>query len=138
MYAARYSANQYRNNSVNTSPEQLIVMCYDGMLRFLKSAMNAMDQKNVPEKVRYINKTLAIVEELQSTLNFEKGGEIAVNLDRLYSFFSSELMQASLDNDLVKMRRIHQMCQDLRESWAKVAADRATQVPGDQNYTFSG
>lgn len=128
MYAASYSANQYRTNSVNTSPEQLVVMCYDGMLRFLSVAEQAMIDHNLALKIKHINKVLAIVEELQSTLDFDRGGDIAVNLDRLYSYFGSQLMKISLDEDLELLQQVKTMMTELRASWAKVASDCAMQV----------
>jgi len=138
MYAANYSANQYRANSVNTSQEQLVVMCYDGMIRFLTIAEQGINDNDVQKKIIHVNKVLAIIEELQSTLDFQRGGEIAVNLDRLYNFFSSQLMRVSLDNDLKALNHIKSMMQDLRTSWAKVAAEQSAQVSSAGNLAMSG
>ena len=138
MYAANYSANQYRVNSVNTSPEQLVVMCYDGMIRFLGFAEQAIADKDIRAKIKNINKTLAIVDELQSTLDFERGGDIAVNLDRLYNYFSSQLMRASMDNDQKILGQIKSMMNDLRESWAVVASECAMKTMASGNLALSG
>ncbi len=138
MYAAKYTANQYRANSVNTSPEQLVVMCYDGMIRFLGITEKAIQEGDIQRKVKHVNKVLAIVEELQSTLDFERGGDIAKNLDRLYNFFSSQLMKVSLDNDLEILAQIRTMLTDLRSSWAKVAVDQSAQASSNGNLALSG
>lgn len=138
MYAANYTANQYRVNSVNTSQEQLVVMCYDGMIRFLTIAEQGIQEGDVQKKIKHVNKVLAIIEELQSTLDFQRGGEIAVNLDRLYNYFSSQLMRVSLDNDLKVLNHIKAMFQDLRISWAKVAAEQSAQVTSSGNLALSG
>jgi flagellar protein FliS len=114
-------AQQYRSQTVSTSPQQLVVMCYDGMILFLNKARNAMEQGLVADKTLYINKTLAIVGELQSHLNFEVGGEIAVNLDRIYDYFSRELLSASVHNDGTKLEHLQHLMRELRGSWAKVA-----------------
>ncbi|PIE90079.1 MAG: flagellar export chaperone FliS [Acidobacteria bacterium] len=138
MYAATYTANQYRNNSVNTSPEQLVVMCYDGMIRFLTTAETAIKEGDLQNKMKYVNKVLAIVEELQATLDFERGGEIARNLDRLYNFFSSQLMKVSLHEDLEVLEQLKNMFTELRASWAKVASEMATQGNASGNLALSG
>ena len=125
-YSASYSAGQYRTNSVNTSPLQLIVMCYDGMSRFMRKACEAIEANDIQARVKYINKTLAIVDELQNSLDFVRGGEIARNLDRVYDYFNNELMKVGMKNDLKVLAHLETLVQDLREAWAKVAEENPT------------
>ena len=122
-FSANYSANQYRANSVNVSPLQLVVMCYDGMIRFIRKAYAAIEANDIAERVKYINKTLAIVDELQNSLDFNRGGDIARNLDRIYDYLSNELMKAGMKNDLGTLTHLEQLITDLRGSWADIAKD---------------
>lgn len=131
-YSPNYSANQYRTNSVNTSPLQLVVMCYDGMLRFMRKASKCIEDKDVAGKVKYINKTLAIVDELQSSLDFVRGGEVARNLDRVYDYFNNELMQASMRDDQDKLQHVEKLAEELRAAWAKIAAETPQPGAADQ------
>ena len=122
-YSASYSANQYRTHSVNTSPLQLVVMCYDGMLRFMRKAKDAIEAKDIEKKVKFINKTIAIVDELQNSLDFVRGGEVARNLDRVYDYVNNELMQVGVKNDTAILDHLVKLIADLRGAWAKIAAD---------------
>ncbi len=132
-FSAKYTANQYRANSVNTSPLQLVVMCYDGMLRFLKRAAKAIEERDIENRVKYLNKTLAIIEELQSSLDFSRGGEVARNLDRVYEYFNNELMKAGMNNDLKLLGHVEKLVVELREAWGKIAAENAAPEAGSTN-----
>ena len=123
MYALNYSANQYKANSVNCSPQQLIVMCYDGVIRFLNGVSHCIETKDIEGKVKNLNKALAIVDELQNSLDFTQGGEIAVNLDRVYDYFGYQLMQVGMKNDLKALSQVMDLVKELRSAWAKVAQD---------------
>lgn len=122
-YSASYSANQYRTNSVNTSPLQLVVMCYDGMIRFMRKAHSAIEENNIQERVKYINKVLAIVDELQNSLDFSQGGDIARNLDRIYDYFNNELMKVGMNNDLKVLTHLIKLTTELRGAWAQVSEE---------------
>jgi flagellar protein FliS len=122
MYSSNYSVNQYRSNSVNTSPVQLVVMCYDGMLRFMRQAREGILEKNIEKRVKFINKTLAIISELQATLDFNQGPEVAKNLDRVYNYLNRQLMKASLEKNAEIVEGCENLVRELREAWAQVAA----------------
>ena len=136
-FSASYSANQYRSNSVNTSPLQLVVMCYDGMLRFMGKAQDAIEKGDIENKVKFVNKTIAIVDELQNSLDFVRGGEVARNLDRVYDYFNHELMKVGIKNDVKVLEHLCKLTRELREAWAKIAQENPlgqqaapTQRPG--------
>lgn len=139
-FSAQYSANQYRTNSVNTSPLNLVVMCYDGMLRFLKNAREAIEKGEIQERVKYINKTLAIIDELQNSLDFVRGGEVARNLDRIYDYFNNELMKVGMKNDLKALAHVEKLVRELRESWSEIARQNPAASGGGerQGLTITG
>jgi flagellar protein FliS len=114
--------NQYKNNQVlNASPEQILIMLYDGALRFLRQAKAAIEAGDTAEKTRAISKTVAIIAEFSNTLDRENGGEIAEDLSRLYDFSLRELSMASLKNDAARLEPVEKILQDLREGFAEAA-----------------
>ncbi len=131
-YSKSYSANQYRANSVNTSPLQLVVMCYDGMLRFMKKVHDAIEARDIPNRVTYLNKTLAIVDELQNSLDFVRGGDVARNLDRIYNYLSNELMKVGMHNDLKTLGHLETLVRDLRSAWSDIANNTPSPSPAER------
>jgi len=139
-YSASYSANQYRTNSVNTSPLQLVVMCYDGMIRFMKKAYQSIEENDIENKVKFINKTIAIVDELQNSLDFVRGGEVARNLDRVYDYFNNELMKIGIEDNLESLKHLEKLASDLRSAWSKIASEAPAQpeAPQSPGLTITG
>ena len=87
----------YQDNAVSTqSKGRLIVMLYDGAIKFMKLAIMEMEKKNYEAKGRYINKALDIINELNVVLDMDAGGEIAGNLRKLYIFMNNRLSQANI------------------------------------------
>ncbi len=112
--------NQYQNNQVTTaSPEQLLIMLYDGAIRFVRQAEEAMAAKERVRKLESISKAIGIVSELSNTLDHQVGGEIAENLDALYHFMVRELTQANLGNDAKKLQVVEDLLCGLRETWVQ-------------------
>jgi len=110
--------NQYKNNQVMTaSPEQIMIMLYDGAIRFLAQAMKGIDDGNIELKNYGIQKAMAIVMEFRNTLDHDIGGEIAANLDALYDYMIREMIQANIKKDREKLQNVHTMLSDLRDTW---------------------
>lgn len=90
----------YQENAVSTqSKGRLIVMLYDGAIKFMRLAIMEMEKKNYEAKGRYINKALDIINELNVVLDMDAGGDIASNLRKLYIFMSNQLSQANIKCD---------------------------------------
>lgn len=112
--------NQYQQNHIYTAtPEQILIMLYDGAIRFTRQAMIAGEQGNQAEKLERISKTLAIITEFSNTLNHEIGGEIAADLDGLYQFMIRELNAARKDKSGDKLKTVEGLLVDLRETWSQ-------------------
>ena len=113
------SLSQYRQNQVSsTAPEKTVLMLYDGAIRFLKNAIREIDENNnIVAKANLIEKTVKIFEYLQSCLDSDKGGEIAVNLSKLYDYMSIRLTEANLKNDTAKMEEVLNLLKTIREGW---------------------
>jgi flagellar protein FliS len=112
--------NTYKNNQVNTaSKKQLLIMLFDGAIKFLKFAAISIDEKNVPDAHKYIVKAEKILMELMSTLNFDYG-DIPKNLYNLYEFLYNELVQANLKKDKEKVLYVKSKMEELRDTWAQI------------------
>ena len=109
---------QYQENQIlSASPEKILVMLYDGAIRFTRQAMQGMTDGNVTLKLEGISRAMAIVTEFANTLDHEIGGEIAADLDGLYSFMVREFTQANLKNDIEKLQVVEGLLLDLRSTW---------------------
>src|SRR3569832_1218812 len=100
----RSSVQQY--NQVRThaqiegaSPHRLIQMLMEGALDKIRIALGFLDCRKIPEKVQHINWALSILDGLRNSLDMEKGGDIAQNLDSLYDYMQRRLVVANMDND---------------------------------------
>jgi len=123
--------NQYQQNHIATaSPEQILIMLYDGALRFLGQAAGGIENGDRELRTRYINKAIAIISELSATLNHEIGGEISAHLADLYDYMIRELMSANAHNDLLPLRGVEKMLGELRETWMQAIEMNRQEVTG--------
>jgi flagellar protein FliS len=119
-YAAQTQA--YQSSSVMTaSPEQLVVMLYDGAGRFLRQAEASMAEGAWQHAGERLNRGEAIVDELLATLNMD-AGEVAERLQAIYVFCKRCLIEARLERDPEKVGHVVRLLGDLRGAWAQVAA----------------
>jgi len=111
----------YQENAVNTqSKGRLIVMLYDGAIRFMKLAIMEMENKNYETKGRYINRAMDIINELNVVLDMEAGGEIAYNLRQLYMFMNKHLSQANIKCDPQFVREVIKLMEVLNQGWKAI------------------
>ena len=102
------------------SPHQLIVMLYEGLERWLTVARFAIMQSKIPEKCKAFDKAQAILEELRVSLDKEKGGEIAANLDQLYEYMSMRLLEANLKNSLEALAEVQKLAGEIHGAWKAI------------------
>ena len=97
-------AHAYLQTQVGTTGQgEIVVMLFDGALRFLAQARDKMQAKDYAGKGQLISRALDIVNELDSSLNMEVGGELAKNLHQLYFLCTTRLLQANLKLDMDKL-----------------------------------
>jgi flagellar protein FliS len=119
-------ARAYKAQSVLTaSPGHLVLMLYDGALRFMSLAQDALQApEETPRRIEIINtnliKTQNILIELQSCLNHEIGGEHAANLDRLYDYYIRRLFEANIKKDIAPLIEVEGLVRQLRDGWAEM------------------
>lgn len=112
----------YKEHTVSTqSKGRLIVMLYEGAIKFMKLAIKELDAGNFAGKGKYINKTLDIITELNAVLDIDSGGEVAMNLRNLYQYMIKRLNEANIQKDPNMIRDVIKLMEELNESWKAVA-----------------
>ena len=121
MSAYAPAPNVYRESAVLTAtPEQLVVMLYDGANRFLTQSAVAMRETRPAIAGEKLRRAEAIIDELLATLDMSVG-EIAQQLQALYLFFKEHLMAARLEQSPAKVEEVARLMRDLRSAWASIA-----------------
>ncbi|MDL2259458.1 flagellar export chaperone FliS [Deltaproteobacteria bacterium OttesenSCG-928-K17] len=133
-----YGTGQYRQTQVTTVDKgRLIVLLYEGAIKFLRDAIEAQNAGDIPAKSNYINRTLDIISELTQSLNMQEGGDIAQNLKRIYQFWTDHLLKAKVVRDSAAMEDVIEMMSSLIEAWQTVCndAEAARVTAGQENTT---
>jgi flagellar protein FliS len=116
------AADQYFRTQVRSSaPLELVVLLYDAALRSTAVAREAMLTENIPARRTALSKAMAIVNELQSVLDMERGGSIASELDRLYTWINGRLVDAVVKQDAKPIDEVRRVLETLRSAWHTIA-----------------
>ncbi|MDR4935417.1 flagellar export chaperone FliS [Rossellomorea marisflavi] len=120
----------YQNNSVNTAaPGELTLMLYNGCLKFLHIAKQAMTDKNIELKNTNIQKIQAIINELMVTL--DTNVNISANLLSLYEYINRRLSEANIKNDQSILEEIEGLITEFRDTWKQaIQMNRQKQYAG--------
>jgi flagellar protein FliS len=111
----------YRQTAIGTqSKGRLIVMLYDGAIKFMKLAIRELEAENYAAKGQYINRAQDIINELNAVLDTDSGGEIAHNLRRLYLFMGRRLSEANTKRDPQMIREVIGLMEELNQSWRAI------------------
>ena len=102
---------------MGASPVQLVVMLYDGALRFMEGGKRAMAQGEIFKQNDQLQRAQNIVLELMSTLDMKKGGDVSKNLLALYTYVLEQLVEANIRDDAVYIDRASKVMSELREGW---------------------
>lgn len=121
-YAAA-PTSAYKESAVLTAPpEQLVLMLYDGINRFLFQATVAMRGGDYILTNTKLQRAEAIIDELIATLDHEKGGEIADRLNAIYLYARRALGESRIEKSPEKIEHVQGLIRDLRESWAQICS----------------
>ena len=111
----------YRETAVSTqSRGRLIVMLYDGAIRFLRQAITDIERCDYAAKGRHIGKAQDILFELNTVLDMEQGGQIAQNLRGLYNFMNKHLIEANLRKDPRMINEVIAILEELNQGWRAI------------------
>ncbi|MEZ4354571.1 MAG: flagellar export chaperone FliS [Myxococcota bacterium] len=113
---------RYREMEIRTAtPEMVIVKLYEGALRNIRAARGHQESGQIAGRATAIAKALAIVNELQHSLNLEQGGAIARNLDALYFYVTDRLLEANVRGTVQPLDEASGVLSTLNEAWVEIS-----------------
>jgi flagellar protein FliS len=124
----------YQQTNVTTAkPDKILLMLYEGCIKFIRIAKLKLQEKKISEKGKNISKALAIVSELINTLDHEVGGQLARDLESLYMFMMDKLIEANLHNKIEDLEIVEKLLTTLYEAWTDVVKNpRPDGVPSPE------
>ncbi|MEQ1722182.1 MAG: flagellar export chaperone FliS [Pseudobdellovibrio sp.] len=123
--------NKYKQTSVlSASREQILLMLYEGAIKFTKLAIQATEQKKIAERGHNIMRAYDIILELNATLDHKVGGELAMQLEQLYMFMMDQYTKANLKGDAEPLKANLKILENLYDGW-KQAVDK---IKKEQEY----
>jgi len=119
MYENRVGA--YRKNDIVTAdPKRLVLMCYDALITNLKLVKARYLEEEYEAKAKAITKSMNVINVLMEGLNFEKGGQIAKNLDAIYAYMLRRIIYAEAHKDLTVFDELINIAEELGSAWKEI------------------
>lgn len=110
----------YKKTQVQTADQgELILMCYQGAITFLKKGKLAMQSRAIDEMITFLNKAQSLLWELSNSLNFS-AGEIAYNLDSLYNYMIRQIIDAQYHSNPEPLDEVVRYLEELRGAWETI------------------
>lgn len=109
---------KYKKTSIQSaSREKLLLMLYDGAIKFIKKSIIACEKKDIAERGMNIGRAYDIVLELINSLNHQIGGEVAASLEQLYMFVTDQLEKANITGDPTYLKSALNVMETLNDGW---------------------
>jgi len=135
MNVALNPYQEFESNEISTADQkQLIVMLYDGAIRFLNKAKDNMSFETYDIVNTNILKAQDILTELMLSLDVENGGEIADNLFNIYSFLKKQLIEANVKKNNDNIISVISLMKDLRDAWENTKSSINPSVTSPKEY----
>jgi flagellar protein FliS len=115
-----YGAVQVATGVATADNVKLILMLFDGLLESLAAARGHITHGNIADKGKSIARCTRILMGLQGSLDFERGGDLAQNLDELYGYVTRRLVRANAHNDLEILEEVRSLMAEIRDAWASL------------------
>ncbi len=110
--------NTYKSQQVQTaSPEELLILLYEGAIRFLNVAKQSAEQNDLEKFHNNVVKAQRIIQEFMTSLDVKLGGEMAQNLYQLYEYLHHQLLQANIKKDATMLDEVLIHLRDLKATW---------------------
>lgn len=102
---------------ISASREKLLLMMYEGAIKFTKKAIKSFEENNISERCVNIGRAFDIVLELNNTLDHKVGGDISKNLEQLYMFVTDKYLQANIQGKVQPLHDALKILETLNEGW---------------------
>ena len=111
---------KYKQTSIESaSKEKLLLLMYEGAIRYIKRAMIAIDENDLAGKGLNIGLAYDVIMELNNTLNHEVGGEVASSLEQLYMFMTDQLTKANVSGEKEPLQDVLKILEKLHGAWTE-------------------
>jgi flagellar secretion chaperone FliS len=110
----------YKQVDVSCSQTQLVLMLFDGAIRYTREAADHLRAQRWAEKGKAIEAAFECLAELRRGLNLKEGGESAANLDRMYDFLSTKLTLGNASRDAGQFEQVVESLNSLRDAWREL------------------
>jgi flagellar protein FliS len=117
-----YGADNLMSQASVADGAELIQMLFDGLVNSIAEAQGHIEHGAILEKGKSITRACRIVLGLQQVLDFQKGGELAQNLNDLYGYFTRRLIYANARNDIGALNEVLGLTSEIRKAWLEVPA----------------
>jgi len=129
MYGKNPHATYQAVQVTTTDRGRLLLMMYEGAIKFLKQAKAGLETNDIAKFCRFLSKGQAIIAELMNTLDFEKGGTIARDLDRLYDFMLFYLTEANLYRDPQRIAKVVELIDTIYSAYKEIIEGTKSEKP---------
>ncbi len=114
---------RYQKMSVETARDiDLVIMCYEKAIQSLTQAQSHYEKAEFEQKAKKLQKAREIVSYLQGCLNFKKGGQIARNLDALYTYLNKRMLEADIRHDPKGFSEVIKIMHELKDAWEGIGS----------------
>ncbi|MBK7251401.1 MAG: flagellar export chaperone FliS [Gammaproteobacteria bacterium] len=114
---AAYQSVAAHGGVAAADPHRLVLMLMDGALERIAAARGCIQSKATIEKARVVHRAVAIIDELRCSLDLDKGGPIAANLDDLYDYCCRQLLRGSVQNRVEFLDEVATLLKEIRSAW---------------------
>jgi flagellar protein FliS len=113
----------------SNDPVAIVALLFDELIRNMQEFVrqSATEDVNSEARSKHFSKSLSIIYALQSSLNFEEGGEIANNLFRLYEYARQQMLQDWKDKEFEKTKQAINVLDDIRDAWHQISRKGAAE-----------
>lgn len=127
MHSYRSAMKEYEQVGVRSqvegaAPERLVQLMLEGALDRISLARGAMEHGMIAAKGERIGKAIGLIEGLRASLDHDRGGELAGNLDALYDYMSRRLTEANLRNDPAMLDEVANLLREIKYAWDRIVA----------------
>jgi flagellar protein FliS len=125
-----HELNNYQRIKIQTAtPAQLINMLYDGAIKFMNLAILSMEKEEIEATNNSLTRAQRIIAELQISLDMEKGGQIAANLNSIYDYIYRQLVEANTKNNVEKIQECLALIMEIKDAWVQIMQKTTPVMP---------
>jgi flagellar protein FliS len=130
MHMQRSGPAQYLSTQIaSSSPLERVVLLYNGAIAAIRSARDAAARRDEAARRAGLSRALGIIAELQGSLDHDRGGDVAAQLDRLYRWSAARLADGALRPDTQPFDEVARVLDTLRQGWQEIAGAAVTSAP---------